>query len=78
MVILNQQLPDIDPEETKEWIESLQSVMRDRGISRARALVRSLLLRARSLNLGVPEHNSSRAGTSFPGRRSNRKENTSP
>jgi pyruvate dehydrogenase E1 component len=55
MVILNQQLPDIDPEETKEWIESLQSVMRDRGISRARALVRSLLLRARSLNLGVPE-----------------------
>jgi pyruvate dehydrogenase E1 component len=55
MVILDQQLPDIDPEETKEWIESLQSVMRDRGMSRARSLVRMLLQRARSLNLGVPE-----------------------
>ena len=55
MDILNQQIPDIDPEETQEWIESLQSVMRDSGMTRARALVRTLLQRARSLNLGVPE-----------------------
>jgi pyruvate dehydrogenase E1 component len=49
------QLPDSDPAETQEWIESLQSVARDRGISRARSLVRALLQRARALNLGVPE-----------------------
>jgi pyruvate dehydrogenase E1 component len=52
---LFQQLPDTDPEETQEWIESLQSVVRDRGINRARSLVRVLLQRARSLDLGVPE-----------------------
>ena len=55
MIILNQQLPDTDPAETREWIESLQSVARDRGIDRARTLIRMLLQRARTLNLGVPE-----------------------
>jgi pyruvate dehydrogenase E1 component len=49
------QLPDTDPAETQEWMESLQSVIRDRGINRARSLVRVLLQRARTLNLGVPE-----------------------
>ncbi len=55
MAILYQQLPDTDPAETQEWIESLQSVARDRGINRARSLVRVLLQRARALGLGVPE-----------------------
>jgi pyruvate dehydrogenase E1 component len=55
LTILHQQLPDTDPAETQEWIESLQLVMRDRGIFRARSLVRMLLQEARSLDLGVPE-----------------------
>ncbi len=55
MAIVFQQLPDTDPAETQEWIESLQSVARDRGVNRARSLVRALLQRARSLGLGVPE-----------------------
>jgi pyruvate dehydrogenase E1 component len=55
MIILNQQLPDSDPAETQEWMDSLLSVVKDRGIGRARILVRMLMERARSLNLGVPE-----------------------
>ena len=55
MIILNQQLPDSDPAETQEWMDSLVSVVRDRGVHRARSLVRILMQRARSLNLGVPE-----------------------
>ncbi|MBN1569711.1 MAG: pyruvate dehydrogenase (acetyl-transferring), homodimeric type [Acidobacteria bacterium] len=55
MIILNQQLPDSDPAETQEWMDSLLSVVQDRGIGRARILVRMLMQRARSLNLGVPE-----------------------
>ncbi len=33
---LPNQLPDIDPEETKEWLESFDTVVRTRGRSRAR------------------------------------------
>jgi pyruvate dehydrogenase E1 component len=55
MIILKQQLPDSDPAETQEWMDSLLSVVQDRGITRARILVRMLMQRARSLNLGVPE-----------------------
>ena len=55
MITLNEQLPDTDPAETQEWLDSLQAIIRDRGMNRARSLVRMLLQRARSLNLGVPE-----------------------
>ena len=55
MIILNQQLPDSDPAETQEWMDSLLSVVKDRGVHRARSLVRILMQRARALNLGVPE-----------------------
>jgi pyruvate dehydrogenase E1 component len=55
MIILNQQLPDSDPAETQEWMDSLLSVVKDRGMGRARILMRMLMQRARSLNLGVPE-----------------------
>jgi pyruvate dehydrogenase E1 component len=55
LIIPNQQLPDIDPAETQEWMESLQALIRDRGMPRARLLMRMLLQRARSLGLGVPE-----------------------
>lgn len=55
VLILDQQLPDIDPAETKDWIDSLESVVKNRGRNRARSLLRILLQRARSFNLGVPE-----------------------
>jgi pyruvate dehydrogenase E1 component len=50
-----QQLPDIDPIETQEWIDSLDNVVRDRGKARAGFLIRKMLKRARMLNLGIPE-----------------------
>src|SRR5512144_1172286 len=54
-MILNEQLPDPDPAETQEWIDSLGGLVRERGTARARFLVRALLQRARSLNIGIPE-----------------------
>ena len=30
------QLPDIDPEETQDWIDSFDSMLQDRGRDRAR------------------------------------------
>ncbi len=55
LTILGQQLPDTDPTETQEWLDSLQAIIRDESSSRARFLVRMLLQRARSLNVGIPE-----------------------
>jgi pyruvate dehydrogenase E1 component len=54
-MIFKQQLPDSDPAETQEWMDSLLSLVQDKGISRARILMRMLVQRARSLNLGVSE-----------------------
>ncbi len=51
---LPSQLPDIDPEETAEWLESLDAVVNERGRTRARYLMLSLLQRARENNVGVP------------------------
>jgi hypothetical protein len=48
------QLPDIDSDETREWIESFDSVVRTRGRRRARYLMLSLLERAREQQVGVP------------------------
>jgi pyruvate dehydrogenase E1 component len=50
-----QQLPDIDPVETQEWIDSLDSIVRDRGKTRAQFLIRRILKRSRMLNVGIPE-----------------------
>ncbi len=55
MINLSHQLPDVDPAESQEWMESLQEVVRDRGTNRARMLLRMLLFQARKFNLGVPE-----------------------
>src|SRR5919202_1751369 len=49
-----QQLPDIDPEETAEWVDSLDSVIETRGRVRARYLMMRLLERARELQVGIP------------------------
>jgi pyruvate dehydrogenase E1 component len=48
------QLPDIDPDETAEWIESLDSVVDERGRQRARYVMLRLLNRARERQVGVP------------------------
>ena len=48
------QLPDVDPDETREWIESLDSVLDERGQERGRYLMLRLLERARERQVGVP------------------------
>jgi pyruvate dehydrogenase E1 component len=48
------QLPDIDPEETREWVDSFDGVVRTRGRARARYLMLRLLERAREQQVGVP------------------------
>lgn len=51
---LPSQLPDIDPDETNEWVESLDGVIDERGAKRARYIMLRLLERARERQVGVP------------------------
>jgi pyruvate dehydrogenase E1 component len=51
---LPSQLPDIDPTETGEWLESLDAVVESGGRQRARYLLLRLLERARERQVGVP------------------------
>ncbi|MDQ1292704.1 MAG: pyruvate dehydrogenase component [Actinomycetota bacterium] len=51
---LPSQLPDIDPEETAEWLASLDGAVDDKGRQRARYLMLALLQRARERGVGVP------------------------
>ena len=51
---LPSQLPDIDPAETAEWLESLDGVLSGQGRGRARFLMLKLLERAREKSVGVP------------------------
>ncbi|OIV38510.1 pyruvate dehydrogenase (acetyl-transferring), homodimeric type [Mangrovactinospora gilvigrisea] len=51
---LPSQLPDIDTEETGEWLESLDAVVSERGRERARYLMLRMLERAREKQVGVP------------------------
>jgi pyruvate dehydrogenase E1 component len=51
---LPNQLPDIDPDETREWIESLDAAVDSDGRQRARFLMLKLLERARERQVGVP------------------------
>jgi pyruvate dehydrogenase E1 component len=48
------QVPDIDPGETQEWLDSLDSIVDGHGKARARFLMSRLLERARELQVGVP------------------------
>jgi pyruvate dehydrogenase E1 component len=48
------QLPDIDPGETREWIESFDAAIDHDGRQRARFLLLKLLERARERQVGVP------------------------
>jgi pyruvate dehydrogenase E1 component len=48
------QLPDSDPDETTEWLESFDGVISAEGPARARFLMAKLLERAQAQNVGVP------------------------
>jgi len=48
------QLPDVDPEETQEWLGSFDSMIETGGRERARYVMLRLLERAREMNVGVP------------------------
>ena len=46
--------PDLDPVETREWLEALQAVVEVEGPERAQYLLRQLLDRARALRVPMP------------------------
>ena len=48
------QLPDIDPEETQEWLDSLDGAIDEGGKARARYVMLKLLERSRQRQIGVP------------------------
>ena len=48
------QLPDIDPDETQDWIDSFDAMVDERGRDRARYVMLRLLERARQTQVGVP------------------------
>jgi pyruvate dehydrogenase E1 component len=48
------QLPDTDPTETREWLDSLDAVVDAHGKGRARFLLAQLMDRARELQVGSP------------------------
>ncbi|MHB1583978.1 MAG: pyruvate dehydrogenase (acetyl-transferring), homodimeric type [Acidimicrobiales bacterium] len=51
---MSHQLPDIDPQETAEWLDSFDSVVDQRGRTRARFLLMKLLERARAQQVDFP------------------------
>ncbi len=51
---VSHQIPDIDPTETDEWLDSFAAVVSTRGRPRARYLLMRLLERARSLQVDFP------------------------
>ncbi len=48
------QLPDIDPDETHDWMDSFDALVKERGRDRARYIMLRLLERARETQVGVP------------------------
>jgi pyruvate dehydrogenase E1 component len=48
------QLPDIDPDETQDWLDSFDAMLDERGRDRARYVMLRLLERARETQVGVP------------------------
>ncbi|WP_084441322.1 pyruvate dehydrogenase (acetyl-transferring), homodimeric type [Dermatophilus congolensis] len=51
---LPSRLPDVDPEETAEWLESMDAVLRNGGTQRARYLMLRMMQHARENEVGVP------------------------
>jgi pyruvate dehydrogenase E1 component len=52
--VLSWQLPDHDPDETREWEESLEALVSRVGKDRARYVLLRLLERGRQLDVGIP------------------------
>ena len=48
------QLPDPDPTETQEWLDSLDAIVDAHGKARAQVLMNKLLARAKELQIGLP------------------------
>ena len=48
-----QSLPDFDPEETDEWLESIRSVVKSHGVERARILLHELMIEAKDLSIPI-------------------------
>ena len=48
-----QRLPDVDPEETDEWMEALRSVVASQGAERARLLLHELMAEANALSVPI-------------------------
>jgi pyruvate dehydrogenase E1 component len=59
-------LPDIDPDETAEWLESFDAMLTAGGQQRARYLMLRLLERARESRVGVPALTSTDYVNSIP------------
>ena len=51
---ISHQVPDIDPAETAEWLDSFDAVVETHGRSRARFLLMKLLERARTMQVDFP------------------------
>ncbi len=51
---ISHQVPDIDPTETSEWLDSFDAVVETHGRSRARFLLMKLLERARTMQVDFP------------------------
>jgi pyruvate dehydrogenase E1 component len=51
---VSHQLPDIDPTETSEWVDSFDAVVSTHGRPRARFLLMKLIERARAQQVGFP------------------------
>ena len=51
---ISHQLPDIDPTETEEWVDSFDAVLEVHGKARARFLLMKLLERAKETQVGFP------------------------
>ena len=49
-----QRLPDIDPEETYEWIDALHAVVDAQGTERARMILQKILAEAQNLDVNIP------------------------
>ena len=49
-----QRLPDIDPEETYEWIDALHAVVDAQGTERARMILQKILAEAQDLDINIP------------------------
>jgi pyruvate dehydrogenase E1 component len=49
-----QQLPDLDPSETQDWIDSFDQLLDQEGAERARFVAYKLLKRARQRDVGLP------------------------